>query len=65
MQTGEFSLTSEVVVLSLYFSSAQLLPLALSSEGLDENKTAILLHLTNSSCLAQGPISYLRNAVDH
>ena len=38
MQAGEFSLTSEVVILSLYFSSAQLLPLAVSLEGLDENK---------------------------
>ena len=59
LQTGEFSLTSEVVILSLYFSSAQLLPLALSVEGLGEKETSILVHLTNSSCLAQGPISYL------
>ena len=39
---------------SLYFSRAQLLPLALSLECLGENKASILLHLTNLSSLVQG-----------
>ena len=56
VQTGEYSLTSGVGTLFLYFSRAQLLPLALSLECLGENKASVLLHLTNSSCLAQGPI---------
>ena len=58
---GKFSLTSEVGTLSLCFSRAQLLPLALLLECLGENKTWILLLLTNTSCLAQGPsISYFK-----
>ena len=44
------------VTLPLYFSRAQLLPLALSLECLGENKVSVLLHLTNTTCLAQGPI---------
>ena len=59
MQTGKFSLTLGVVILSLYFSSAQLLPVALSLECLGENKASVLLHLTNTSCPAQGPIYLL------
>ena len=39
--------------LSLYFSRAQLLPLALSLGCLDEKKASILFHLTNTSCRAQ------------
>ena len=38
VQKGKFSLTSGVGTLSLSFSRAQLLPLALSSESLGENK---------------------------
>ena len=56
VQTGEFSLTSGVAFLSLYFSRAQLPPLALSLECLGENKASILLCLTNTSWPAQGPI---------
>ena len=59
VQTGKFSLTSGVVILSLYFSRAQLLPLALSLEHLGENKASIWLHLTDTSCLAQGPFYLL------
>ena len=59
VQTEKFSLTSGLVLLSLYFSIAQLLPLALSLECPGENKAAILLHLTNTSCSAQGPIDLL------
>ena len=44
------------VTLPFYFSRAQLLPLALSLECLGENKVSVLLHLTNTTCLAQGPI---------
>ena len=58
---GKFSLTSGVGTLSLCFSRAQLLPLALSLKCLGENKAWILLLLTNTSCLAQGPsISYFK-----
>ena len=56
VQTGKFSLTSGVVILSLHFSRAQLPPLALFFECLGENKSSVLLHLTNTSCPAQGPI---------
>ena len=56
---GKFSLISGVVVLSLYFSRAQLLSLALSSECLDENKASIFLHWTDASSLDQGPIRLL------
>ena len=59
VQTGKFSLTSGVVILSLYSSRAQLLPLPLSLECLGENKASILLHLTNTRCPAQGPIYLL------
>ena len=38
VQTGKSSLTSGVDTFSLCFSRAQLLPLALSLEGLGENK---------------------------
>ena len=58
-QTGESSLTSGVGALSLYFSRAQLLPLALSLECLGANKASILLHLTNTSCSAQGHVYLL------
>ena len=37
-------------LLPLYFSRAQLLPLALSLECLGEDKASISLHLTNTSC---------------
>ena len=61
MQTGKLSLTSGEVILSLYFSRAQLLPPALSWERLGENRASVLPHLTNTSCPAQGgpSISYL------
>ena len=45
--------------LSLCFSKAQLLPLALSLECLGENKACILLCLIKIRCLAQGPIYLL------
>ena len=57
--TGKFSFTSGVGTLSLSFSRAQLLPLALPLECLGENKAWILLHLTNTSCLAQRPLYLL------
>ena len=56
MQTGKSSLTSGVSALSVYFSRAQLLPLALSLECLGENKASVLLHLTNASCPVQEPM---------
>ena len=59
VQMGKFSLTSGVAILSLYFNKVQLLPLALSLECLGENKASILLHLTNTSCPAQGHIYFL------
>ena len=59
VQVGKFSLTLGVVILSLYFSRAQLLPLALSFECLSENRASVLLHLTNASCPAQGPVYLL------
>ena len=43
----------------LYFSRAQLLPLALSLECLGENKASVLLHLTYTSCPAQGSLYLL------
>ena len=49
-------LTSGAGTLSLYFSRAQLLQLALPLECLGENKASVLLHLTNTSCPAQGPV---------
>ena len=49
VQTGKPSLTSGVGTLPLYFSRAQLLPLALSLECLGENKASVLLRLTNTS----------------
>ena len=55
----KFSLTSGLVLLSLYFSRAQLLPLALSLECLGENKASVLLHLTNASCPVQEPMYLL------
>ena len=59
VQTGKFSLTSGVVILSLYFSRVQLLPLGLSLECLSEDKASILIHLTNSSCPVHGPLCLL------
>jgi len=59
MQTGKSSLTSGVSALSVYFSRAQLLPLALSLECLGENKASVLLHLTNASCPVQEPMYLL------
>ena len=59
MQTEKSSLTSGVGTLSLYFSRTQLFPLALSLECLGENKACILLRLTKTRCLAQGPIYLL------
>ena len=53
----EPSLTSRVGTLSLCFSKVQLLSLDLSLECLGENKAWILLHLTNTRCLAWGPLS--------
>ena len=61
VQTGKSFLTSRAGTLSLWFSRAQLLPLALSLELLGKNKSSVLLHLTNTRCLAQRHIvSYLR-----
>ena len=65
MQTWKFSVTSGVGTLSLSFSRAQLLPLALSLECLGENKVSRLLHLTNTRCLAQGPIYLLPQSLQH
>ena len=60
VQAGKSSLTSGVSTLSLCFSRAQLLTLALSLECLVENKGLVLLHLTTTGCPAQRPIvSYL------
>ena len=59
VQTGKFSLTSGGVILSLCFSRAQLLTLVLSLECMGENRASMLLHLTNTSCPAQGPIYLL------
>ena len=55
VQTGKVFLTSGAGTLSLYFSRAQLSQLVLSLECLGENKASVLLHLTNTSCPAQGP----------
>ena len=54
---GKFSLISGVGTLSLCFSRAQLLPLALTLECLREDKVCILLHLTNTRGLARGPLA--------
>lgn len=48
-----------MVIISLYSSRAQLLPLALSLECLGENKASIRLRLTNNSCPTQWPIYLL------
>lgn len=56
VQTVKLSLISGVVILFLYFSRVQLLPLGLSLECLGEDKASILLHLTNISCPVHGPI---------
>ena len=61
VQTRKSSLTSGVGTFSLCFSRTQLLPLALSLECLGENKASVLLHLTNTSCPAQGPIYLLHH----
>ena len=58
----EVSLASGVIILSLYFSRAQLLPLALFLECLGENKAAISHCLTNTSCPVQRPICLLPHA---
>ena len=55
VQTGKVFLTSGAGTLSLYFSRALLSQLVLSLECLGENKASVLLHLTNTSCPAQGP----------
>ena len=55
VQTGKSSLTSGEATLSLCFSTAQLLPLALSLECLGENKGSVLFFLTNTRCSAQRP----------
>ena len=57
VQTGKSSLTSGMGPLSLCFSRAQLLPLALTLECLGEGKACILLHLTNARGLARGPLA--------
>ena len=57
VQTGTSSLTSVMGPLSLCFSRAQLLPLALTWECLPEDKAWILLHLTNTRGLARGQLS--------
>ena len=44
---------------SYLFSRAQLLPLALSFECLNKNKSSILFHLTKTSCSVWGPIYFL------
>ena len=64
-QTGKSSLTSGVGTLSLCFSRAQLLPLALSLECLGEKKAWILFHLTNTRCPAQRPTISCLNTVSH
>ena len=55
LQTVKLSLTSEIGTLSLYFSRAQLLPLAFSLEYLGENKALVLLYLTNLAVQPRGP----------
>ena len=55
VQTGKSSLTSGEATLSLCFSTAQLLPLALSLECLGENKGSVLFFLRNTRCSAQRP----------
>ena len=58
VQTGKSSLTSGVgTYLSLGFSNAQLLSLALSLEYWGENKGSILLHLTTPGVWPRGPLS--------
>ena len=57
VQMGKSSLTSGTGPLSLCFSRAQLLPLALTLECLHEDKVCILLHLTNTRGLARGPLA--------
>ena len=59
VQTGRFSLTSGMGILSLCFGRTQLLPLTLSLECLGENKALVLLCLTNTSCPVPGPIYFL------
>lgn len=59
VQTEKCSLTSGVGTFSIYFSRTQLLPLGLSLECLGEKKACILLYLTKTRCLAQGPIYLL------
>ena len=60
VQMVKASLTSRVGTLSLCFSKVQLLPVDLPLECLGENKAWILLHLTNTRCLALRPtVSYL------
>ena len=54
-----------VGTLSLCFSRAQLLPLALSLECLGEKKAWILFHLTNTRCPAQRPTISCLNTVSH
>ena len=58
VQTQKFSFTSGVVTLSLYFSRAQLLPLALSLEHGWEQSFKYT-SLDNIVCPAQGPIYFL------
>ena len=59
VRIGKFSLTSGVVILSFYFSRAQLLSLVLSLECLGVNKTSNLLHFKSTSCPVQGLIYLL------
>ena len=59
VQTGKSSLTSGVGTVSLYPSRTQLLPLGLSLECVRESKPSVLLHSTNTSCPAQGPLYLL------
>ena len=57
VQTGKSSLTSGVsTYLSLGFSRAQLLSLALSLEYWSEKKGSILLHLTTPGVWPRGPL---------
>jgi len=58
VQTQKFSLTSGVVTLSLYFSRAQFLPLALSLEhGWEQSFKCT--PIDDTVCPAQGPIYLL------
>ena len=63
VHTGKFSLTSGVIVLSLYFGRAQLLPLALPSECLVRTKLRFYSTGQTPAVWIRGPsISYINLA---